>query len=526
MAFPIIASYVTSATAANATTRTITTTGLGNGDLGLAFLFGDGNSTYTWPSPWVELADANISTVASMTIGYVAATAAISSVNVTASLSERSTHIFARITGHHTTTAPAISAGATGASTTPNPDSLNPAGWDVEDTLWIAVYGVDSGNVTAYPLPDNNQASPTTTSAAYGAVCSDELAQASLDPGTFTNSISDDWRAYTIAIRPAPAGGGSSLDRTTTDAVTFADAVTRVVVLLRTTSDSQGQSDAAVRAVVLGRTAGDAVTNADAATRIVQLLRSADDAAGLSDVAVASKTYVRTVADAITQSDAVTRSVVLARSLADAVTQSDVATRAVALLRSATDGATYSDAVTQTKTLLRTTADALASSDAATRAVVLARTISDAVAHADAAVREIVGGGGSVIGSAALQFIERMSAALSRVVSHAATLSLQARHEADLVTAALEYDLNDSTVPTCTFTVNGTPTDPATISLFVREPDGTTTTYTYAAAQITKDSTGVFSKSISLNKRGVWYFKYTGTGACEAVAEGTVTVNA
>ena len=74
------------------------------------------------------------------------------------------------------------------------------------------------------------------------------------------------------------------------------------------------------------------------------------------------------------------------------------------------------------------------------------------------------------------------------------------------------------------FTVSDVNTDPTTISLTVREPDGTTNVYTYAGATITKSSTGVYTKNITLAKRGVWLFQWAGTGACQASAEGTVTV--
>ena len=210
MAFPVIAGSQLSGEGASVNTHDVTLpASVAAGDLIIAWIFKDGNSTFAWPSPWVELADQTISTVACMTIGYLIASGGETTVAVTATgTAERSTHIAIRITGWHGTTPPAISTVATGASTTPNPGSLNPAAWDVEDTLWIASYGIDSGVPSAYPLPDNNISSGASpTSAAYGGICSDELAQASLDPGTFTNSTSDNWAAYTIAVRPASGTG-------------------------------------------------------------------------------------------------------------------------------------------------------------------------------------------------------------------------------------------------------------------------------------------------------------------------------
>ncbi len=90
-------------------------------------------------------------------------------------------------------------------------------------------------------------------------------------------------------------------------------------------------------------------------------------------------------------------------------------------------------------------------------------------------------------------------------------------------TSTLEYDLNDAPTFRCEFQVSSVDTDPTTVSLLVRKPDGTTTTYTYSAT-ITKDSTGNYSKQVTLDQRGIWYYAWTGTGTCVASATGTVTV--
>jgi hypothetical protein len=93
-------------------------------------------------------------------------------------------------------------------SSTPNPPSLDPGAWDVEDTLWIAACSIDtSRTISVWPLADRNTAD--VSGGAGGAtlgLCTTNSAVASLDPGTFTASASDDWAAGTYAIRPgAPA---------------------------------------------------------------------------------------------------------------------------------------------------------------------------------------------------------------------------------------------------------------------------------------------------------------------------------
>lgn len=76
-----------------------------------------------------------------------------------------------------------------------------------------------------------------------------------------------------------------------------------------------------------------------------------------------------------------------------------------------------------------------------------------------------------------------------------------------------------------TFKVSGTATDPTTVSLAVTNPAGSTTTYTYAAAEITKSGTGVYSKNITADTAGIWRFKWTGTGTASDVQDSSFTVS-
>jgi hypothetical protein len=77
-----------------------------------------------------------------------------------------------------------------------------------------------------------------------------------------------------------------------------------------------------------------------------------------------------------------------------------------------------------------------------------------------------------------------------------------------------------------TFKVGVTLTDPDTITLTVTTPAGTPTSYTYGAAQITKDSTGAYHKDVVVTAAGIWWWKWTGTGAAAGVDEGSETVDA
>lgn len=76
-----------------------------------------------------------------------------------------------------------------------------------------------------------------------------------------------------------------------------------------------------------------------------------------------------------------------------------------------------------------------------------------------------------------------------------------------------------------TFSVDGTATDPTTISLVITDPTGSSTTYTYAATEITRTGTGAYRKDISCASTvaGIWTAVWVGTGTAADVATTTWT---
>lgn len=109
---------------------------------------------------------------------------------------------------------------ATGTTNAPNPPSVNPVDWDVEDTLWIAWCGWDSTPTmstfpTNYTQEDHTTAGGhTATSGGAGgaglAVAYRQNAVASEDPSAFGLSGADNWVAMTLAIRPAAAAAAGN----------------------------------------------------------------------------------------------------------------------------------------------------------------------------------------------------------------------------------------------------------------------------------------------------------------------------
>lgn len=63
--------------------------------------------------------------------------------------------------------------------------------------------------------------------------------------------------------------------------------------------------------------------------------------------------------------------------------------------------------------------------------------------------------------------------------------------------------------------INGTASDPTVASLTVKAPDGTTTT-----PSPTKDSVGNYHADIDVGMAGPWAYRWAGSGALVAAAEG------
>lgn len=84
---------------------------------------------------------------------------------------------------------------------------------------------------------------------------------------------------------------------------------------------------------------------------------------------------------------------------------------------------------------------------------------------------------------------------------------------------ANSYASGEYVTMTGTFTVGGVATDPTTIALYVEDPNGVETVYTYALGQLTKSGTGVYYKSLQVITPGTWYYRFVTTGA---VADTTI----
>lgn len=74
------------------------------------------------------------------------------------------------------------------------------------------------------------------------------------------------------------------------------------------------------------------------------------------------------------------------------------------------------------------------------------------------------------------------------------------------------------------FDRRGKNTDPATVTLQVKKPDGTITPYTYLAGEVTRDGLGLFHRNVTIDAAGRWAYRFVATGGGQAAGERVFTV--
>lgn len=122
-----------------------------------------------------------------------------------------------RITGAHASTTSEVTS-ASGDASAANPPSETASWGGSEDNLFLAIAGHSAASTTAWSAAPTNYSGFAQNGASSGgaAVCVAhgyrQLTADSDDPGTFTVSGSNRWwAAATMVIRPAAAGGGTSV---------------------------------------------------------------------------------------------------------------------------------------------------------------------------------------------------------------------------------------------------------------------------------------------------------------------------
>ncbi len=201
------------------------------GDLIIAIvIMYDGNTTNaefsSWGGGFTEFVDQATATTMGIGAAYKWSNGAETG-TFTVTSSDTSTNdsqcILLSIPGAHPSTPPEGGTIVNGTAAAANIAALNPSGWDVEDTLWIAVGGsgedATTGSFTGIASAPTNYTdyfetgiSADVVGGVEAAVAFRQLAAASDDPGTFSVDVSNARNsALLLAVRPlaitdAPAG--------------------------------------------------------------------------------------------------------------------------------------------------------------------------------------------------------------------------------------------------------------------------------------------------------------------------------
>lgn len=185
----------------------------------IAYQTGTGtNAAFSgWPSGWTEIHDSATSTT--MAIGVAekisdGTETGTLSVTQATTITGHACWILLSIPGAHLTTASEVGSRASDTAAAANPASFNPAGWDSEPTLWIAVAGSGetstTGSYTGIASAPTNYTNYVDTGISSdvvggveGAVAFRQLTAASEDVGTFSVDTSNARNAaVVIAVRP------------------------------------------------------------------------------------------------------------------------------------------------------------------------------------------------------------------------------------------------------------------------------------------------------------------------------------
>ena len=69
------------------------------------------------------------------------------------------------------------------------------------------------------------------------------------------------------------------------------------------------------------------------------------------------------------------------------------------------------------------------------------------------------------------------------------------------------------------FTVTGTYADPDVVELYLRKPDGSVSTFTFAGGAVSKETTGKYFRDIFVDTAGQWWYEFFGSGTVNADRE-------
>lgn len=287
MAFPVVAAVNASHEAVSGSHTCNLPAGIVSGDLLIAAAFCSlGTQAISWPAGWSVLdegasygSEFYFSVRYRIADGTEGSSISLSSGGGTLNWASRSW----RITGAVSSAPEATASAPSGSDTTPDPPSLSPS-WGALDTLWIALFGQETGSggqsVTAYPTNySSNQHGDFQNNAGHGSA-ERNLNAATEDPGTFTTTVNARWRAVTVAVRPL-------LFESISDVVRISDLLTTTLRSYRIDATPALLSDLILASVLVPpKLLTDTQVLADSVLRVLHQYRLVTDTAALSDALV------------------------------------------------------------------------------------------------------------------------------------------------------------------------------------------------------------------------------------------------
>jgi hypothetical protein len=207
MAFPAVPDRNQSEHGSVVTSHTVNlSAGIVAGELLIVQFAVKNNPVVTWPAGWTTAINdgADAGSTSRMEVHYRFSDGSEgATIEITTGTAQTSTHRSWRITGAHESTPPE-GAGASGFSATPNPPNLDTTAWDLEDALWLVMMVTTADvAVSVYPLNYTNTFFDRTTNGPTLGCAERNLNVSAEDPSTFTTATGDNWRAVTVAVRPA-----------------------------------------------------------------------------------------------------------------------------------------------------------------------------------------------------------------------------------------------------------------------------------------------------------------------------------
>lgn len=324
--------------ASDGTSITVPVLNLVEGDIAIAMLTTDGNSSAAsitaWDNTWTQLSDqpgpstgttflrqrlfelsapvsaADVSTETQVTVSWT-----------TSQKGNLRVRFYRNCAG--------VNVHGTGALASPGTAFSSPSVTTTVDGCRVIVgIGMDTTVTTSVPTSTEQQNYDVNGSSGQVSTWYGSFFQASAGAttaraytiGTFTHAV-----PFTIAMEPA-AAGGATVDAAAADGLTLSDTAAGSIAALVSASDGITLSDAAAATLSQLAAALDGVTLTDTATVSLVLSAAAADGLNLSDVAAVVALYTAAASEGLQFSDSATASILLQVTASDGFTFSDGAT--------------------------------------------------------------------------------------------------------------------------------------------------------------------------------------------------------